>query len=80
MAKIAVLAQKRPFLEPKKIKIKGRKTCFWPKKKANFGPEKRTKIVFSLKLHFLHFLSKFRGKKAKNYKNTAKKGVFGPKN
>ncbi len=52
-------------------------------KKAIFGPEKRTKmtkIVFSLKLHFLHFLSKFRQKKAKNYKNTAKKGVFGPKN
>ena len=50
---------------------------------AIFGPKKGTKsakIDFLLKLHFLHFLAKFRQKKAKNYKNMAKKGVFGPKN
>ncbi len=55
---------------------------FLAKKRAIFGPKKGTKsakIDFLLKLHFLHFLAKFKQKIAKKSKNMAKKGVFGPK-
>ena len=73
MAKIAVLAQKRPFLDPKKDQ-KGKNPKIWPQmvflapKRAIFGPKKGTKsakIDFLLKLHFLHILVKFKQKIAK---------------
>ena len=51
-------------------------------KKGHFWTQKRTKrakIDFSLKLHFLHILAKFKQKIAKKSKNMAKNGVFGPK-
>ena len=38
-----------------------------------------TKIDFLLKLHFLHFLAKFKQKIPKKSKNMAEKAVFGPK-
>ena len=40
---------------------------------------KRAKIVFSLKLPFLHFLAKFKWKITQKSKNITKKSVFEPK-
>ena len=51
-------------------------------KRAIFGSKKGTKsgkIDFLLKLHFLHFLAKFKQKIPKKSKNMAEKAVFGPK-
>ncbi len=59
-----------------------KKGDFVPKKGHFLDPKKgtkRAKIDFSLKLHFLHILAKFKQKIAKKSKNMAKNCVFGPK-
>ena len=60
----------------------GQKSCFWPQKGPFLDPKKGPKVKkidFSIKLHFLHILAKFKQKIAKKSKNMAKNGVFGQK-
>ncbi len=60
----------------------GQKSCFWPQKGPFLDPKKGPKVKkidFSIKLHFLHILAKFKQKIPKKSKNMAEKAVFDPK-
>ena len=70
---------------PKSEKIQkyDQRRCFWPKKGWFLDSKKGPKVKkssFYPNFTFYTFYPNLGKKKAKNYKNTAKKGVFGPKN